>query len=314
MMSGVMNGTTGSILIMKSTDEGFVYIWYDAKNKMYYIGKHQGSPNDSYTHSSTVMEKFNKNNIPEGFRRRIIFTGTNQEIAFVEHTFLKNRKKRCWSRYYNTGLGDPRYIDQSGPNNHMYGRKLTEEEKEEKRQISLRLWRTPIEEGGLKGYKQKPETIEKMRQTKKRKFASGELVPFMKGKKQSKETIAKVIASRAKLNDGAGFKHNQETKKKMSKARSGSGNANWKGGINSDPVHKATVRRERMKDPIKRKEYNKKHSDYMNKRKGWTEERYKQLFDLYKLNLSNDQIAEHMGITRQSVVSQLKNHFNLING
>ena len=106
----------------------------------------------------------------------------------------------------------------------------------------------------------------------------------------------------------------QETKKKMSKARSGSGNANWKGGINSDPVHKATVRRERMKDPIKRKEYNKKHCDYMNKRNGWTEERYKQLFDLYKLNLSNDQIAEHMGIARQSVVSQLKNHFNLING
>ena len=299
---------------MKSTDDGFVYIWYDAKNQMYYIGKHQGSPNDSYTHSSTVMEKFNKNNIPAGFRRRIIFTGTNQEIAFVEHTFLKNRKKRCWSRYYNTGLGDPRYIDQSGPNNHMYGRKLTEEEKEEKRQISLRLWRTPIEEGGLKGYKQKPETVEKIRQTKKRKFASGELVPFWKGKKQSKEQVEKMLASRAKLNGGLGFRHSEETKAMYSKMRSGSGNANYKHGLTKDPIHRAKQRKERMKDPVLREKYNKEHRDYMNKRKGWTEERYKQLFDLYKLNLSNDQIAEHMGITRQSVVSQLKNRFNLING
>ena len=104
----------------KMVDEGFVYIWYDAKNKMYYIGKHQGHPDDSYTHSSTLMESFTKNNIPKGFRRRIIFTGTKEEIAFVEHTYLKNRKNKCWNRYYNVGIGDPRYISMEGENNNNY--------------------------------------------------------------------------------------------------------------------------------------------------------------------------------------------------
>ena len=96
--------------------EAFVYLWYDALNKMYYLGKHKGSPDDTYTHSSTIWESFTKDCIPEGVTRRILAYGTHEEMCILEHELLVNRKKRCWNRYYNESLGDPRYVDQSGEN------------------------------------------------------------------------------------------------------------------------------------------------------------------------------------------------------
>ncbi len=38
----------------------------------------------------------------------------------TENKFLLNRKERCWDRYYNKGVGNPRYIDTSGENNGNY--------------------------------------------------------------------------------------------------------------------------------------------------------------------------------------------------
>ena len=96
--------------------EAFVYLWYDAPNKKYYLGKHKGTPDDSYTHSSTTWEHFTKDNIPEGVTRRILAYGTHEEMCVLEHEFLVNRKKRCWDRYYNNSLGDPKYVDMSGEN------------------------------------------------------------------------------------------------------------------------------------------------------------------------------------------------------
>ena len=97
--------------------EAFIYLWYDAPNKKYYLGKHKGSPKDTYTHSSTIWESFTKDNIPEGVTRRILAYGTDEEMCILENKLLINRKKRCWNRYYNESLGDPRYVDQSGENN-----------------------------------------------------------------------------------------------------------------------------------------------------------------------------------------------------
>ena len=102
--------------------ETFIYLWYDAPNKKYYLGKHKGSPDDTYTHSSTIWESFTKDNIPEGVTRRILAYGTDEEMCILEHELLVNRKNRCWDRYYNESLGDPRYVDQWGENNPMYGR------------------------------------------------------------------------------------------------------------------------------------------------------------------------------------------------
>ena len=100
--------------------EAFVYLWYDAPNKKYYLGKHKGTPDDSYTHSSTIWESFTKDTIPEGVSRRILAYGTHEEMCVLEHNLLVNRKKRCWDRYYNNSLGDPRYVDVSGENNPMW--------------------------------------------------------------------------------------------------------------------------------------------------------------------------------------------------
>ena len=101
--------------------EAFVYRWYDAPNDMYYLGKHKGSPDDKYTHSSWVWPRFTKDNIPEGVTREIIAKGTDEEMSILEHKLLKFAKENGnWDRYYNESLGDPRYVDMSGENNPMW--------------------------------------------------------------------------------------------------------------------------------------------------------------------------------------------------
>ena len=103
--------------------EAFVYRWYDAPNDMYYLGKHKGSPDDSYTHSSSVWPSFTKETIPEGVTREIIAEGTDEEMTKLEHILLKFAKENGnWDRYYNESIGDPQVVDQWGKNNHMYGK------------------------------------------------------------------------------------------------------------------------------------------------------------------------------------------------
>ena len=91
--------------------ESFVYLYRDSKNKKFYLGKHKGSPNDDYTHSSTVMERFSKNNQPKHIKRRILCYGTDPEMCELEQTLLKNRKSKCWDKYHNVSVGFP-YRDQ----------------------------------------------------------------------------------------------------------------------------------------------------------------------------------------------------------
>ena len=102
-------------------NESFIYLWYDAPNKMFYLGKHKGSPDDTYTHSSTIWESFTKDNIPEGVTREILGEGTDEEMCILEHKLLVEAKNGGdWDRYYNESLGDPRYVDMSGENNPMW--------------------------------------------------------------------------------------------------------------------------------------------------------------------------------------------------
>ena len=158
--------------------EAFVYLWYDAPNKMYYLGSHKGSPEDSYTHSSTIWESFTKDNIPEGVTRRILAYGTDEEMCILEHKLLVNRKKRCWNRYYNNSLGDPRYVDMSGDNNPRYGktwggRRAGENNPNWKGGITLgdnlkeykKAWqKTPKAKAYMKEYRQTPEYKEQRKQ------------------------------------------------------------------------------------------------------------------------------------------------------
>ena len=74
---------------------------------MFYLGYHKGTPDDSYTHSSTVMESFTKTSIPSYMRRRILATGTVEEMIELENKLLDNRKEKCWDKYYNVTVAFP---------------------------------------------------------------------------------------------------------------------------------------------------------------------------------------------------------------
>ena len=165
--------------------EAFVYLWYDSINKMFYLGKHKGSPFDNYTHSSTVWESFSKDNIPDGAKRKILAYGTNEEMCILENILLINRKNRRWDQYYNISLGDPRYVDISGENNPQKdpevrkknseshkGFKHTEESKQ-KMSESLKGNTYRL------GTKVSEETKQKMSEAKKGQ------IPWNKGKKKT---------------------------------------------------------------------------------------------------------------------------------
>ena len=99
--------------------EAFVYLWFDSKNRMFYLGFHKGHEDDGYTHSSSIMESFSKKKIPPYMRRRILARGSCDDMAALEVSLLKNRKEKCWDRYYNVmahwpppcGEDHPSYID-----------------------------------------------------------------------------------------------------------------------------------------------------------------------------------------------------------
>ena len=102
--------------------EAFVYLWFDSKNRMFYLGSHKGPEDDNYTHSSSIMESFSKKNIPSYMRRRILARGSYDDMTALEMNLLKNRKEKCWDRYYNAkfavfppppkyGEDHPKYID-----------------------------------------------------------------------------------------------------------------------------------------------------------------------------------------------------------
>ena len=106
--------------------EAFVYLWYDSRSKMFYLGKHKGTPDDGYTHSSARWEEFSSDSIPKGVRRRVLTYGSNKDMYKLENKLLRNRKEKCWDRYYNESINGELYIE------------WTEERKKEQSEISKR--------------------------------------------------------------------------------------------------------------------------------------------------------------------------------
>jgi len=210
------------------SSEAFLYLWYDAPNKKYYLGKHKGSPDDSYTHSSSVWESFTKSTIPDGVRRRILAYGTDEEMTKLEYDLLLNRKQKCWDRYYNVVAVWPMCVDNSGKNNPNYGRKRSEETKKK------------ISESQKGRKKHSEETRKKLSEANKgknnpnygKKFSEEhrkKISEALKGKKRSEETIKRMSEvqkgrkhseeSKKKMSESQkGRKHSEETRKKMSKA------------------------------------------------------------------------------------------------
>lgn len=82
--------------------EGFIYLWYDKKRKMYYLGCHWGTVDDGYICSSKWMRdayRYRK----QDFRRRILQRNIPKETIFQEeYKWLQLiSENELGKKYYN---------------------------------------------------------------------------------------------------------------------------------------------------------------------------------------------------------------------
>jgi hypothetical protein len=188
------------VLMKSEVMEAFVYLWQDARQKpyRYYLGYHKGHPDDGYTHSSKVFESFNKNNIPDGVKRRILATGTSEEMMELENKLLNNRKDRGkWDIYYN--------LTASFPPPPMWGEDSPTKRPETRKKISEAQIGPKNHRYGKTGEKS-----------------------HWYGKSHSEETKQKMSnANKGENNPNYGKSHSEEAKRKMSNANKGENNPNY---------------------------------------------------------------------------------------
>lgn len=82
--------------------EGFIYIWFDKKRKMFYLGSHWGSEDDGYICSSNRMRDAYRRR-PNDFKRRIIQRNIERSYLLEEeHKWLSQiSDDELGTRYYN---------------------------------------------------------------------------------------------------------------------------------------------------------------------------------------------------------------------
>ena len=128
---------------MSTIYEAFVYLWYDAKNKMYYLGKHLGKSTDNYAHSSVRMESFSMKTKPSYMHRKVIAEGTHDEMVQLEHDLLESRKHLFGTRFYNGSASFPTAFPGKDHHNYKHGKwmiSLSEEEKKKNRSEAFKSW------------------------------------------------------------------------------------------------------------------------------------------------------------------------------
>lgn len=165
---------------MVEDKEGFIYIWFDRKRKMFYIGCHWGTIDDGYICSSNRMRDAYYRR-PQDFRRRILKRGIDrQNLLSEEHDWLKLIKKEdIGTRYYNLHTKHFGHWSNVESSNLSVREKLSE--------ASKRLHQDSE-------YKQK----------------------YLDGRKKLPQQTTEQITKRAKANTGK--KRTEETKKKISES------------------------------------------------------------------------------------------------
>lgn len=179
---------------------GFVYIWYDSKRKMYYIGSHWGTEEDGYICSSNRMRDAYRRR-PQDFKRRVL------SRIYTDRLSLLNEEQRWFDmvknkdRYYNLHWTVRDYSWRDDP--------LRREA------VSKKISRTSS------GRIVSDETKAKLSAIRKGKPKSAEhkakIAEAKKGKPRSVETKAKISASLVGKDNGrTGKNHTEETKAKIS--------------------------------------------------------------------------------------------------
>jgi hypothetical protein len=84
---------------------GFIYVWYDKKNKKFYVGRHWGTDSDGYICSSKSMREAHRRR-PEDFKRRIVSKTDNKNDLIIEEQRWLNmiNANEVGNRYYNKTL------------------------------------------------------------------------------------------------------------------------------------------------------------------------------------------------------------------
>jgi len=97
---------------------GFVYIWYDKKRRMYYIGCHWGTIHDGHICSSNRMRNCYRRR-PRDFKRRILEITDRNNLFEAENDWLQlikdhelnvkyyNKKKYKWHYYFDLSKTNP---------------------------------------------------------------------------------------------------------------------------------------------------------------------------------------------------------------
>lgn len=81
---------------------GFIYIWFDKRRKMFYVGSHWGTETDGYICSSNRMRDAYRRR-PQDFKRRIISNNISRDTLLEEeHKWLSlMNDKELGKKYYN---------------------------------------------------------------------------------------------------------------------------------------------------------------------------------------------------------------------
>lgn len=170
---------------------GFIYLWFDKKRKMFYIGSHWGTESDGYICSSNRMRDAYRRR-PDDFRRRILSRIYSNRMDLLEEEYRwlsKIKVEELGKRYYNL-------------NKHQFGHWATVDG--DRLSIGQKIAKTKV------GKKRKPfseETKEKLR-IARAKQASPSL-----GKMMSEETKVKLRKPKPP--------RSKEHKENMSRAKKG---------------------------------------------------------------------------------------------
>lgn len=171
--------------------EGFIYLWFDKKNKMYYLGCHWGKIDDGYICSSNRMRDAYRRR-PQDFKRRVIQKNIPKEnLLSIEHKWLSLiTESELGTKYYNRYTINTALLLAWAANK---GRKQSSEE------IQKRI-------ENRKNYKHSEETKQKISMSHKGKIVG----PL------SEETKHKLsIALSGDNNPFYGKQHDPELKKQM---------------------------------------------------------------------------------------------------
>jgi hypothetical protein len=148
---------------------GFIYIWYDRKRKMFYLGSHWGTETDGYICSSNRMRDAYRRR-PQDFKRRIVKSNVRRDdLLNEEHRWLSFiADDELGKRYYNL-------------RKHKWGHWSTDID--DRRKVSEKISQS---KAGRPGHPHSEETKQKIREARKKQGA-----PSV-GHKLSEETKQKM--------------------------------------------------------------------------------------------------------------------------